>query len=167
MLTFRAATMDDAARLYAWRDDPTTRAASKNQRPVSFREHYDWLRGVLQTDVTRLFLVWHQHQSVWVGSCRLDRKGRGVEISLTVDPRQRGKGYASQILQRAMVIATDLHAEKLTATVRQDNHASLRAFWERGFRPTKFGELLELELSLASIAGSPDTTTASTSIGEA
>ena len=43
-MTLRPATLADADRLLAWRNDPLTRAMSINQNEVKFADHIAWLK---------------------------------------------------------------------------------------------------------------------------
>lgn len=134
-VTLRLATEADAARLFAWRDDPDTRTASKDQKPLSFKAHIDWLKATLAKTDVHLFVAADHGRGALVGTVRVDEhKGKPPEVSITVDPRQRGRGYAALMIH----CLQSYQWPRLVATVRTSNYASLRAFWENGFRVTKY-----------------------------
>lgn len=141
MVTLRPAEIRDWARLYAWRNDDATRAASLETEPVDLKAHMRWLEKVLVDADTRLWVAEDATRSVTVGTGRHDlhREGGGkkkklvVECSLTIDPQQRGRGYAQQLLGRLIANVVWDDAEVLVAHVRQENHTSLRVFAAAGF----------------------------------
>ena len=132
-VSLRRATEADAARLYAWRMEPSTLAASRECRTIDFADHLRWLNRSLGDPGRRLFVVWQAEHRI--GAARLDLTAHGVELSLTLAPSARGAGRAVPVIQALVEDAADAFApQSCLAEVRQSNHASLRAFWEAGFR---------------------------------
>jgi RimJ/RimL family protein N-acetyltransferase len=159
MLTMRLATMEDWARLLAWRNDPETRANSVEQAEVTVSEHRKWLKKTLASPSTMLFVFTDNSREVVVGTGRLDfdAKHKSIELSLTIDPRQRGRGYAGPVIQMLADAARYVPEgayTRLVALVRPGNVASLRAFARCGFVPCELGkaanqqQLVELERPL-------------------
>lgn len=154
MVTLERATMDDASRLFEWRTDPETRRSSHNDAPISFDHHCAWLEQTLRRDSVRLYVVRDPQRRELIGTCRLDRSGPSARVSLTVGPRERGRGYAAEILDALQREASDWGIETLTASVKASNVASLRAFAAARFRekddgqPGKADDLIEFELWL-------------------
>lgn len=149
----KPATVADAARLYSWRTDRGTATASRAEPPQSFvKDHLAWLAATLKKPSVHLLVAVDTERGVMVGTARLDVSGKRAEVSLTVDPQQRGRGYSGLVLQEAVLRARAIQLAALTAEVRQDNHASLRLFWQAEFRPAKKqpagGEVVALELEL-------------------
>ena len=127
--------MRDWARLFAWRNDPLTRENSLSTVEVTLEDHMRWLTETLKRDDVRLFVATHPDSGVTVGTGRLNLKPDGVvELSLTVDPHQRGAGYAGQIIA-GLVAHAPAGTTRLRAEVRLANGASLRAFAGHGFLP--------------------------------
>ncbi len=115
-LTLRAATQDDAERLFAWRNDPLTRAMSKDSAPLQWDAHLSWLSARLTREDPALFIV--ERAGLAVGTLRID----GELISYTVAPEQRGVGIATAMLKLARE-----RFGPLTAEIRADNAASIKA----------------------------------------
>lgn len=134
----RAATMDDWARLFYWRNHQTTREQFHQTEPVGLAEHLAWLKGL--TSETRLFVAVDTQRGAYVGTVRLDlltpkgkqRKDR-ASVSITVDPASRGRGYAPVILGAVVAEARLARLRTLVAEVRVSNAASLRAFADAGY----------------------------------
>ena len=144
MLRLRLATMDDWARLLAWRNDPETRAQFREQEVVQAKDHLAWLKKTLADPSVRLYVADDNEQGGSIATARLDLVKRKTEewaeCSVTVEPLARGKGYAAQVIARLVAAAQEWPVAGLIANVKPTNYASLRAFARCGFQPVKFGE---------------------------
>ena len=56
VVALRPATRADGPVLWRWRNDPATRAASRQKHEVTLDQHFGWLEASLQRD-DRLLLV--------------------------------------------------------------------------------------------------------------
>jgi RimJ/RimL family protein N-acetyltransferase len=62
---------------------------------------------------------------------RIDRRTAGeAEISITVAPEQRGRGYARDLISGGIAAAGEL---RIVARIKPENARSLRAFRALGF----------------------------------
>lgn len=153
-MKLRPATMDDWARLFAMRNDETTRLNSCEGKPVALDEHLQWLTRTLADENTSLFIAKDDYRGVTVGFARLDytteQQAINAICSLAVDAPQRGRGYAQQLIQALAEKAKTKAAARLTAVVRPSNYPSLRAFASCGFSILKTdGVLVTLGLELS------------------
>ena len=90
LLVLRPATLDDAAALRSWRNDPLTREQSLSPAPVAEDEHREWLDRSLKDPQRRLFIVSLGAEAL--GQVRLDDRGEQAwEVSFTLAPLQRGR----------------------------------------------------------------------------
>jgi RimJ/RimL family protein N-acetyltransferase len=137
---------EDSGMLMAWRNDPDTVRFSVSGRAVTAEEHERWFRRVRDDPA---------HHRLWiaeddgrpVGHVRVDVSGDTGTVSIAVESGRRGRGLGTSMLQALLAkAAADGVPSRLTAVVRADNAASLRAFAAAGFRqaPTS-AEFLELE----------------------
>lgn len=111
--------MDDADMLFEWRNDPDTRAASINTDLIPYENHVTWLKSSLQND-NRVLLI-SEHNKTPVGTIRLDYAPNEItEISWTIAPSQRGKGFGKALLSSAV----QKFNEPLQAQIKEDNIAS-------------------------------------------
>jgi pseudaminic acid synthase len=122
----RRATPDDALDVLAWRNDPTTRAMSRNGEVVGEAEHRAWFEGAL-SDADCLLLVGEEGGDK-VGMVRIDR-GETSEISININPRLRGTGRGGELLSKALAGCDS----PLVAEVKHENAASRRLFERAGF----------------------------------
>jgi len=128
-LGLRPATMADAPALRAWRNDPETIKASRNTAPVRPDEHLGWLAALLKSPDRQLFIVMASGKPC--GQIRLDTMGDGVELSWTIAPECRRRGYARQMLSRVVRALPEM---ALTAWIKPENRSSIRAAEAAGFR---------------------------------
>jgi RimJ/RimL family protein N-acetyltransferase len=131
MRTMRPATFDDAATLFAWRNDTVTRAMSSNTDPVPWETHLEWLAATLADEGRTLFIC--EEDGVPVGTVRIDASGK---MSWTVAPEARGRGLASIMIAMA-------GPQGCTATIKAENVASQRAARKAGFRLVSKGPMQE------------------------
>ena len=135
----RPADIDDWARLYAWRIDPTVRESSRNSGEFTIGEHMEWLRLRLVDQKTKILIAFLQSTGEAIGTGRLDFDGvEGVELSIVIDPDRRGVGLGAQTI-RALTMAVHGYfpsARTVSALVLATNTASLRAFASSGFAPS-------------------------------
>lgn len=131
----RPANEDDEALLLEWRNDPETRRQSLQQAPVTTAEHARWLRERLaRRSECRIYVA--EVDGAPVGQARVDRVGddRG-EISVALSAASRGRGLGRALIAKASQAAVaDLGVRTVTAIVKSQNAASLRAFEAAGYR---------------------------------
>jgi RimJ/RimL family protein N-acetyltransferase len=130
----RPATVDDAATLLRWRNDPDTQTASRAAGEVSFDTHMRWIQATLARE-DRLLLIGSDDDGD-VGTVRWDRRGDSEwEVSITIAPERRGTGMGRRLLaagerELASRVGRPLHC---LAAVRETNEASRRLFQRSGY----------------------------------
>lgn len=132
-VTVRPAQPADSPAVFAWRNDPATRAASRTPDPVPWSAHDAWFADVL-TDPDRHLLVGSVDGEP-VGVVRFDRRDDGRwEVSVNLAPAARGRRLATPLLRAA---AGWLHRVEppadVVAEIRADNAPSRRAFTAAGY----------------------------------
>ena len=129
VITLRAATLEDAEILFAWRNDEGTRAASHNTEPVQWSAHLDWLRRSLAMPQRRLYVA--LLDTFPVGTARLDLDDAGVTaLSWTVAPTHRGRGIGRALVRAAVA----LRSGAMRAEIKSGNVASQHIAEAAGFR---------------------------------
>jgi RimJ/RimL family protein N-acetyltransferase len=127
----RPARAEDAALLLAWRNEPSTRAASFSGEAVGAREHARWLATRLADPATLLLVA--ERDGVAVAQVRLDREPDAIGVvSIAVAPEARGAGVARAALD-ALAARDDLGVSTLRALVKPGNAASRRLFRRAGY----------------------------------
>jgi RimJ/RimL family protein N-acetyltransferase len=92
------------------------------------------MRATLARPDRRLWIVLAAGRPV--GALRLDLAGRRGEVSIHLAPGARGRGLGTAALRALEPLARDdLGVNRLTASVKADNPASLGAFARAGYAP--------------------------------
>lgn len=146
MVKLRRAEAGDWAALYAWRNDAATRAESRSGGVVRLAEHVAWLKDRLTDSSCHLFVGYDTEVGLDVGTVRVDvgaGEGKGKrkreamregEVSVTVDPHLRGRGYATRMLSALTDLCREEQlVDRLVARVKGENYPSLRAFAAAGY----------------------------------
>ncbi len=129
----RKATTDDMDILYQWANDTETRRNSFNQHVISREEHEAWFAGMM-SDPNRIQYILTDGD-ISVGQLRIDISKDVAEISYSIAPNERGKGYGHRIIDRAkQEIESEYPFIKiLKASVKPNNIASISCFENNGF----------------------------------
>jgi pseudaminic acid synthase len=131
-VSLRPVTRDDGELLLRWRNDESTRIMFLQREPVEEQAHRAWLEKKLEDEGCVLLLI--EHEGEPCGVLRYDRRSFDEwEVSITVDPRFRRRGIATNALRRGEVILRERGAARVIAQIRKDNEASIRAFKTSGF----------------------------------
>ena len=149
-LTARPAGMQDARRLWEWRNDPATRASSRSSAEIAWDDHVRWLTASLARSDRVLLLA--EDPVGPVGTVRWDRQGEGEwEVSITVAPQRRGQSLARPLLRAGELALSEAALSEGTApsgtgssgtevtaylaVVHVDNAASVRLFESSAYVP--------------------------------
>jgi pseudaminic acid synthase len=148
-ITLRTATSEDSARLLAWRNDPHTREMSITADEVTLEKHEAFMAHALAGTDRWLFIAEHAGQPV--GTVRLDAAGTACfEVSLTVAPGERGKGYSTAMLRAAESEVKQRGGIRMIAVLKPSNVASRKTFEAAGYHD--FVELARGEVKLLQCA---------------
>ncbi len=131
-IALRRATTDDANLLLAWRNDPETRQGSLNADEMSVEQQRAVLTRALEGGDRGLYIA--EDGGRKIGAVRLDPAGNAsLEVSMTVAPDERKKGYGTAMLCAADAEARRLGAVRVIAYVRADNVGGRKAMEHAGY----------------------------------
>lgn len=135
-LTLRRACIHDAELLYAWRNHPDTYRWFFNSEPVKWEQHLTWLEDGLADSRHLLFMIEDEGRPVAHVRFILHSGLDAADISVTVAPELRGRGYGS----KALCVATQyalcgdgLNLRCVRADIMPGNEASIRSFTNAGY----------------------------------
>jgi RimJ/RimL family protein N-acetyltransferase len=127
MIRLRAVTLEDARLLYVLRTDPVTQNHSQSQDYFSFDSHIQWLKESMKN--TKRHLVIMEANGKGVGSGRADFDGLFYELSWTVAPEQRGKGWGTVLVKKMIAIFCPSRVK-----IKKDNLFSIKLARKAGMK---------------------------------
>jgi len=133
-IAIRKARSEDAAMLFAWRNDSRTRRFSHDDRELVLDDHLTWMeRALARAD---LDLLVASIDAVPVACLRFDRQAQRALVSIYLDPQLQGGGLGLSCLNAALCWLSRTHPEiRFTdADVRAGNGASHGLFTAAGYR---------------------------------
>jgi len=130
-VTLRPASATDARLFFDWANrDDSIASSLVTQGHIPWEEHRAWFEARLQDGNSRAWVLEVSGRAV--GQIRLQDKGEGPEVSIYVEPQDRGHGTAA--LATALEQAgTIWPGAQILARVRHDNTASQVFFRKAGF----------------------------------
>lgn len=131
-ISLRPAVLEDGRRVWEWRNEPAARQASFHTEEIRYADHEQWFARRLVDGRIRFFIVLDP-QGVEVGYVRFDQTEIGVEISISLDPRARGRGYGSEAIRQGCAAVLASGAPCILARIKPGNTTSVAAFSAAGF----------------------------------
>lgn len=125
----RALTKDDAALLFEWQNEPTSRRYSLSSEPLNWNEHCSWLDKSLSSPERRMWVVTFEDMSC--GYVRLDDLGESEIVSILISSKFRRLGLAGKAIQ---LLKEKSKQGLLAAKVLDSNQASNALFLAQGFK---------------------------------
>lgn len=129
-VALRPAAPEDVSILYDWRNDPVTRAYSKNTSEIGWDEHVAWFAASLRNPDRRIFIATDADASI--GVIRGDRGPLGWTLSWSVAPNWRGRGVLKLMIQAILGQLSGV----VRAEIKSANIASMRAARSAGLTMT-------------------------------
>lgn len=136
MLTFRLATYQDVDLFFAWANDPVTRQNSYNQTAIDYNTHVNWFQKKIKSVGTVIY-VFQNEKNEPVGQVRFDLNEITGDylISISIDAKHRGNGYASEMLNKSSEDLLSVHPRsRIIAHVFVSNEASYRSFLKANYK---------------------------------
>ena len=134
-VSLRPAGPDDRDLLFAWANDPVTRAASFNRGPITAEGHDAWFASRLTDPDSRLYIA-HDGRGPW-GLVRFQVVGTTAEIGVSIAPDRRRAGLAAPLIRAGVrrLCGERPDVAEVEARVRPNNRSSIRAFDRAAFGP--------------------------------
>ena len=99
-MILRLATLADAEILQKWRNDPETGSASLNSEVVLWKEHVRWLEASLKSGTRFVYIAEIKNNPI--GTIRTEFSDDFCELSWTIAPEVRGKGFGKEMVTMAV-----------------------------------------------------------------
>lgn len=131
-IQLRKAQREDVKYLFEWRNNIETRKNSFQQDIISWDSHVAWFDRVIDSSESSIYVL--TISDIPVGQVRLNYLPDFAEISYTIGPEYRGRGYGSMLLKLAEnQVVEDRGNIKLKAEVLKHNIASRKVFLSLGY----------------------------------
>jgi RimJ/RimL family protein N-acetyltransferase len=130
----RLATSDDAALIFDWRNDETSRKASESSDPLDWIQHCEWLESRLESFSSEKVYIAEEVEGHPVAYGRIWNKAKNTAtISICVDPSLRGEGIGTKVIG---LLRDKIYEDKRTpvAIIKDTNVISQKAFISNGFK---------------------------------
>jgi L-amino acid N-acyltransferase YncA len=138
MHTYRDATIDDLTRIVAiYNSTIPTRMVTADTEPVAVESRLPWFYEHNTTN-RPLWVLEDEHKDIigWVSFQSFYGRpayAATAEISIYLDPSQRGKGIGKEVLQYSIDRAKHFGIKTLLGFIFAHNEPSLRLFKQMGF----------------------------------
>jgi len=134
-IAMRLATQADCDALHEWRNHPSVRLVSRNQKETSLEDHRRWFASV-RASASRDLLV-GESGGTPVGVVRFDRQGDCAEVSIYLVPgavtAARGQGSALLLSAEEWLARSHPQVKTVKAEVLDGNQPSLGLFERCGY----------------------------------
>tara|TARA_Y100001968_G_C19451332_1_gene768866 strand:- start:5575 stop:6042 length:468 start_codon:yes stop_codon:yes gene_type:complete len=143
---------DHSEIIWTWRNDPMTRKMSINEEKVSWEQHSSWYKKVLLDKNRKLYVG--ELKDIPVGMVRFDKSDNEefiYEVSITIAPYFRGKGFGKKLLMISLEKLLDevKECKLFRAEIKKNNESSKNIFKSCGFVSSECkSQIYTYELSL-------------------
>ena len=129
----RQADTTDSRALYQWRNDPSIREVSRDNKEIEWSSHLSWFETLL-ADPDRFLLIGLRGRTP-VGVVRFDRQADAAEISIYTLPGLANRGVGQCLLRRAEMWLKDHHPDirRIRAQILGNNSRSHKMFFGAGY----------------------------------
>jgi len=134
-ISLKKANVSDIEFLWYLRNRPDVYKYSRQNRPVSWKEHINWIFQILLgIDDKDLFLV--KSPQAPIGQIRFDYKDQKIAVvSVSILKEFQGKGFATKSLQLAIKrVRKQKKIKSFQAEIHKENRASIKLFEKLHFR---------------------------------
>ena len=135
MLDFEIADINNAHLIYQWANDTNARENSFNKETIKYSDHLVWFKEKIKSGSSK-FYVFSNEEGQKIGFVRLDFNTvhKNAIISIVVDIKHRGKGYAKQMIETASdeYLKSNIGAA-IIAYIFKNNVQSYNSFIHAGF----------------------------------
>lgn len=132
-LYLRPVEREDLNKILDWRNEPGVRESSTTQHIISMAEHEKYWNMFLSNEKNLAYIVVKGRVDIGVLKLKYqDEYSSEVDIFLSQD--YQGRGLGKLVLAMSKEEALKNGIKKLTAKIKPDNIASIKAFEKCGFR---------------------------------
>lgn len=130
----RLIKIEDSEDILDWRNDFASRAMSINSHMISWDEHSSWFSEMLENILHLGYIGEINGEKIGVVFFKVHEGN--ARVSITLNPRHRGKKMAVVLLGKAMRKAQNDYSEiyEFFAEIHNTNNASIKIFTKHGYK---------------------------------
>lgn len=130
----KLATIEDMKDVFDLSNDKLVRANSINTEQIKWENHQIWFKNKINNENDFFYLIKDSGNNL-ISQVRFDRIGPNeCDISISIAPQFRGKGYGVKILKSVSEkIMSEHKIKKINAYVKNENIASKIIFEKAGY----------------------------------
>jgi len=131
-INFRKARLEDVNVYYHWATDELVRENSYVQGEISLEKHIAWFKSKISS--SDCFLYFFTDNQIPVVQVRIEKKASEFVIGISIDPKYRGKGLGSIMLNKACADFFFKFLQlRIVAYIKTNNTPSYRIFKKANF----------------------------------
>lgn len=133
-LQARQAVLEDEDLLFAWANDPMTRANAFNSDPITTQTHRAWFADRLKNEKSCRMYIIETNTKIPIGQVRFELVNHVWKVDFSIVSIFRGRGLGSSALKVALdKFGIDEPCACVYAQVKSKNLASQKVFKQLGF----------------------------------
>ena len=127
-MEIRNINFNDLKDLFEWRNNYESRKHFFNKNKITQKEHQTWFEESMKNPNKEFFIG--EESGIKLGVCRFDyyEKKNYSEVSININPAERGKGYGKELLNRSVKIYLGNKKRILRAKIKEDNIKRILTF---------------------------------------
>ena len=133
-LSIRKVEENDKQITFEWANDPITRASSFNSEPIQFDQHSIWFDSKLKDETAHYFICKVGLKEAGLVRFDFDESKNTFIIGITIAPKYRGRKLSTPFLKEACEYFLSICNRPITAYIKEENIASVKAFERAGFK---------------------------------
>lgn len=130
----KLAKIEDMKAVFELSNDSLVRLNSFNQEKISWENHQTWFENKINNKNCLFYIVKNEENNL-ISQVRIDKINPAEgDISISVSPLFRGKGYGAKILKMVSEKASsEQNIKKINAYIKNENITSQKMFEKAGY----------------------------------
>lgn len=136
-MIIREVSFLDSEEIFNWRNDINTRLMAKDVNKIDKKTHNRWFENCILSNNCKLFLGMFNGVKVGVVWFISDLKKKKAEVSINLNPTERGKKLSALLLKKSIDKFLEINNFTLYSTVKKNNLPSKTIFQKCKFKLKK------------------------------
>lgn len=129
----KLAQIEDMEDIFNLSNDNLVRENSFNQEKILWENHQNWYKNKINDKNCIFYVVKDLNNSI-IAQIRFDKNNCEADISISISPEFRGKGYGKKFLKQVSEkVIQENNIKKINAYVKIENEASKIIFEKAGY----------------------------------